>query len=402
MYKDVEKKINFYKEHVRNELIKSGVYPNAQMVQERLDNIDTWLALFKHSDIQEGAAFDTDAFNESFKLIYKDLEFLYSLLCDTFVQEYVSLKAFADAHLDELEDIAAMYALKAEQEINSTSLGTTLLFKNSGFDTAVSNNITTVTLGSVDLHKGSRIACFIDANNIEPNKIVFALKKDDIALYTTPYNYNQDSILVSGELSKNTYTTTINDNQIIRGPVEINLGDVKASNDNQYLVFVGKDKVLIREIADSTNQYITERPTSLNMLEIYNKAHIDFYVVGGNKISFRFNKKPISTNFPLTGYQVMDLKPIEHFSMECEPGFAFDFELDSGVVYAIKERGVVDNEKLYFSRSIDVRDFYVEEYAIGETDKYDASVNIYNDDGVVIDINSIMIKELLMIGDVIK
>jgi hypothetical protein len=136
------------------------------------------------------------------------------------------------------------------------------------------------------------------------------------------------------------------------------------------------------------------------MASFNQKSYIDFYVVGGNTIQFRFNKKPISTNFSLNDYKVQGLKHIQHFFIECDEGFTFDFELDTGEVYAIKENGIVDNGKLYFSRQIDIRDFFIEEYKTGTTDEYKAFVQIVNDTNDPAQIESICIKQLLSFGGV--
>ena len=136
------------------------------------------------------------------------------------------------------------------------------------------------------------------------------------------------------------------------------------------------------------------------MLGFYEKTYIDFYTVGTKSITFRFNKKPISTNFPIDNYQVTDLKHVNHFFIECDAGFSFDFDLDGGEVYAIKDDGVITDNGLYLPKTIDVRDFHIIEYKLAKTESYEAIIEVVNDDSDPIDINNITIKELLtMEGD---
>jgi hypothetical protein len=212
------------------------------------------------------------------------------------------------------------------------------------------------------------------------------------------YNYNQDSILIPGQLERKIYTTTIPDDQKINGNIEMNLNGNVASDNNTYVIMGGKNKMLVKKFDENTSQLIVDMPTRLDMASFNTKSYIDFYVVGGNKITFRFNKKPISANFQVDDYTVTNLEHIHHFFIECDAGFSFDFELDRGEVYAIKETGIINDGKLFFSKAINVRDFVIEEYSTGNLDKYYAFAKVINDDGAPIDIESIFIKELLSLG----
>lgn len=400
MFRDVEMKIAFHKERIIKELIKKGIAPDNASVEYRLNNIDANLALFKHEEQLAGKTINITAYNEGLKLLYKDLEFLYGLLYELTIKEFVTLKSFVDTHLDELEDIATMYELKAKEEVNSTALGNTLLFKNNEFNILVENNITHVDLGTVEVNKGSRIACIANINNIEADKVLFGLKKlsDNTVKHIAVYNYNHDSLIIDGNLQTETYETTIKDEQVINGPVVLNIGE-PPSNESKYIIMAGKGKILVKTV-DEIGYILQEKPSQLNTASFDKRSYIDFYIVGGNKITFRFNKKPLNTNFSLNDYIVTDLKHIHHFFIECEENFAFDFELDKGDVYAVKEDGIIDNDKLLFSRNIEVRDFYIEEYKTGEKEKYNAFLRIVNDDAEPIDIESVSIKELSLLGGI--
>lgn len=399
MYKDAVIKAAFHRERIVKQFIKRGIYPTDKLIEESLDKIDSSLAYLQPTRMVAGGNFDTSSYNEMIRMLYRDLELLYQLLYDITVTEYISLKAFVDTHLDDLESTALKYRLKAEQESNSTSLGRTIYFNHAGFDITTENNVTLVSLGYIQANQGSRVSCFLNANNIEADRVVFGLKKGEAEpLYAAAYNYNQDSILIPGELQRRTYKYEVDKERVISYPLEMDLQGNKVTDANEYTIFAGKDKILVKEFAGVTAQTLAERPTKLNMASFKNRSSIDFYVVGGNQITFRFNKKPVNTNFPTDDYKVSNLNRIHHFFIEGDEGFSFDFELDGGTVYAVKEKGNIENAKLYFSRSLDVRDFYIEEYMTGTPDTYYAFLKAVNDDGEAMDIESVTIKELLTFG----
>lgn len=400
MYRDIAAKIEAYKEQIINSFIKRGIYPTDDIISSKIEEIDTSLAYLKSDKMISGEYFNDVVFNNMIKSTYKDLELLYNLLFQISVKEFTTLKAFIDTHLDALEDTANKYRIKGEQEAATTALGTTIYFQHSGFNIIDQNNVTMIDLGNIEVNNGSRIACFINASEIEASNILFGFQKagEDEPIYATPYNYNQDTLLMPGSLEMTSYATTIADDHIVNGPIEMNLGANGADSNNKYIILGGKGKILVKRFAGSTSEFVLERPTYLNMTSFNARSYIDFYVVGGNQISFRFNKKPISTNFATDNYVVTKLEHIHHFFIECDAGFAFDFELDKGDVYAVMENGVVSNKKVYFSRSVDVKDFLVEEYKTGNKQAYASFVKIINDDGFPIEVNSVTIKELLSIG----
>ena len=123
------------------------------------------------------------------------------------------------------------------------------------------------------------------------------------------------------------------------------------------------------------------------------KAYINFYVINGNSISFRFNKKPVSTNFPIDTQRIDNLKYIQHFFIECDEGFTFEFELDKGTVYAIKETGIISDDKLYYTGSEQVNDFLIIETTTGDKKSYNVVLEAYNSNEDL-DIDSIIIKQL--------
>lgn len=399
MYKDMSAKLAFHKEKIIQSFIDKGIYPTDERVQNLINSIDLGLPYLVAQEVKPGEEFDCEIYNAMVNSIYKDLELLYRILNELSIKEYVMLKSFIDTHLDSLENKVNFYKEKATQEVNSTSLGKTILFKNSNYNITTNNTIQTIKLGNILVHKASRISCYLNANEIEADKAVFVLTgPDNKQINVTPYNYNQNSIVIPGNMNIKEYDYTIDDKQVISSMTKMDL-NTELNPTNKYEILGGKDKILVKQFGELTNQQFINKPTSYDMLGFSEKSYIDFYTVGTKSITFRFNKKPINTNFSLDNYKVDNLNYIHHFFIECDAGFAFDFEIDGGQVYAIRSSGLILDNELYFPKTADIREFHIIEYEIGDPIIYDCQLRIINDDAEPINIDSIMIKELLPMED---
>lgn len=398
MYRDMAIKMKYHKEKIIQSFIDLGVFPTDERIQELLDSIDLSTAYLNVEEAVPGKDFDTETYNAMFLSIYRDLELLYKLLFELAVEEYTLLTSFVDTHLDNLETTMDFYKEKAEQETNTTSLGNTILFKNHSFNTKVQNNITHIDLGTVSVHNGSRIASIFNANDIEGDKVIFSYTKDNEVLRATPYNYNYATIVIPGEANKNEYAFNLSEDQIIDGMIKMDISKTPSQN-NVYTILGAKDKVLVKQFGEITKHQIKNRPTKFDMLSFSEKSYIDFYTIGTTSITFRFNKKPVSTNFSLDNYIVSNLNYVHHFFIECDAGFSFDFDIDGGQVFALKETGLIIDNELYFPKNIEAREFKIIEYELGDKETYKVTVDIVNDDGDQVDIKSILIKELLTMED---
>lgn len=398
MYKDMAVKMKYHKERIIQSFIDMGVYPTDSRVQNLLNSIDMSISYLYVEEALPGRSFDVEAHNAMIHSIYKDLQLLYEILFELSVKEYTLLTSFIDTHLDNLEQVTDFYKEKAEQETNTTSLGNTIFFKNHSFNMKVQNNITHIDLGSVSVHNGSRIANIINASDVEGDKVIFTFKRGEEVLRATPYNYNYSTFVIPGEQNKIEYDYNIEPDQVIDGMIKMDIGKAP-SQKNEYIILGAKNKVLVKQFGEITKHQIKERPTKFDMLGFNEKSYIDFYTIGTKSITFRFNKKPISTNFSLDNYVVNNLNYVHHFFIECDAGFSFDFDIDGGEVFALKEKGIIMDKELYFAKNIEVREFKIIEYDLGDKVSYDVSVDVINDDGDPINIQSIMIKELLSMED---
>lgn len=391
MFKDIELKLNYYKKKIIKDFIKKGIYPDNSLIQSKLNNIDFRLSIFKKIRIKEGSYFNAKEINECINDIYEDLNILYELLYEITEKEYLNLKYYIQSHLNELQSLSEVYLKRTELETFSTSLGKSILFQYNKFDINKKDNNTIINLGQVELEKADRIICIARINNVTYNNILFNLKQVNSVLTCNLYNYNHETLIIPGEKNKILYETSINNFQKINGNIKLAIApDISNSS---FITLCGKDKILYKK-ADKTGEIIEEKPIGINSLSFSTHSYIDFYVVGGSGISFRFNKRPIATNFNIDNNKIENLNYIHHFFIECDEGFSFDFELEKGFVYAVKEDTIIEKNELFYSGNIDIKDFLVIQTLNGDSIKYNASLEIYNQDIGEDDIEGIMIKRI--------
>lgn len=391
MFKDIEYKLNYHKENITKSFIKRGIFPDNRLIQSQLNSIELRLSIFKNPKIKEGSTFNTDEMNYAIKCIYDDLSILYKLLEEITVKEYNKLSYYIDSHLRELDEVSRMYLKRAELESYSTALGKSLFFKHNTFDLEKKDNFTVINLGPIEIEDASKVACISNINNVEASNIVFRFKNGEDIISCNAYNYNHDSVIFPGEKKKNEYMTKVSDSQKINGRLELPI--VVSDTNGSFVTLAGKDKILYKK-ADESGEIIEEKPVAINALSFKNHSYIDFYVVGGTSIAFRFNKKPLATNFNMNANRIENLNYIHHFFIECDDNFSFDFELEKGSVYAIKENTLVEQDSLYYSGQVDVKDFLVIHTLPGDKKTYDTTVEVHNTAISEDDIESIMIKKI--------
>lgn len=394
MYKDMEKKIQYYKEQITRELLKNGLAVNSESIQRRLNSIDTRLAIFKHHGQYGGKEFDTQAYKKEIEMVLTDLKILYEILHETIVKEYNDLILFAETHLNRLESTAEFYEKQAEYETKTTTLGKTLFFQHNNFDILEYENSTTINLGKVQLTPGSRIACFANINNVLAENIVFKFKEKTGSITVAPYNYNKTTAIVPGEIEKNTYSVSLSDSQLIISNPILNIG-VPAKEKSDYIIYAGQNKISYRNKKSSDTKQI-EKDNLLS--NVFSENHIiSFVTLDTTKVEFLFNKNPLYTNFKLNSHIAENIANSQNFIIETGENFAMDFKIDKGKIFAEKRVGIVTDEKLYYPTITQLKDFYIVEYPQQEAKEYNVTIEI---DGTKIEIDNIAIKELDEIGGI--
>lgn len=385
MYRDAVIKVDFYKAQIMQELTKRGVYPDEVTVQSRINNIDDRLAIFSYMQAAPGSKFDTEKFNQDMAYIWQDLYFLYKLVYELTVKEYINLKAYVDSHLAELEDMARKYHYKTQLEISSTSLGKTIFFQASGYNTEYKQDKAVISLGSISANKGSRLACILEADNVSADKVVFSFDGQNCS----PYSYNKDFFKVPGKAKTVTYSYSLPANQLINSSFQLNIAGFTPKAASQYIVFGGKDTIAVYDT--SKIQTLVSKAQSSPCV-IPKPGRVEFYVYGGTFINFDFAKQPLSKNF--TGTSISNLKKRHKVVLECDKDFTFNF-LTDGQLYAVKENGVIKDSKLYYPTVVQLQDFLVEEFLPGETVTYkDVKVTVVGISTDSVSINTVAIKEL--------
>lgn len=391
MYKEIELKLNYHKEKIIESFIRSGIYPDNSLIESKLLNIELRLAIFKNYDIKEGTNVNIDYFNNNLKLIYDDIKILYELLYQVNILEYNSLKLYIDSHINELQEVADSFLKKAELESFTTSLGTSLLYKYNNFDIDMKDNITIIDLGQIEVCNADRIACITNINNIDYKDIVLKMKSTDNIYSCNVYNYNHDTLLMPGKKNTIIKEVVLNNNQIIKESIEL---PIKIeSKKSRCFTLAGKDKILYKK-ANTNGEIVEEKPVAINSLNFDSRSFIDFYVVDGAGISFRFNKKPLATNFNINSNKIENLDYIQHFFIECDENFSFDIELDKGSLYAFKERTLIEKETVYYSGKLDLRDFIIIEEIPGNPSIYNCTLEINGSIVEEDDIKGIIIKKI--------
>lgn len=387
-YLDIANKFIYYKEKIINDFIKKGIYPDNKLINSKLKNIDLNLALFKNYNIKSGENFNTNEYNENLKLIYLDLKYLYDILEKLAINEFNNLQMYINSYINELNTIVNTYKKKADYENNSTTLGETILFQDNNFTIDNENSTTIIELDSVLLKKGSEIACIANINNIDLDNVIFSFNNGEFSC--CPYNSSFQSFIVPGEKTINEYDYVLQQNSSSNNII-INI-DTEINNKNNYNILCGKDLI---SITDSNNKYITQKITNDSKAILFTeKSSINFYILNGDNVSFKFNKKPINCNFSLDDNTITNLKPIQNFHIEVDEDTTFEIELGKGYIYAISENGIVNNNNLYYTGLNVSNDYHIIETIPGEEVNYDLKLKILNDNNNLAEIQSIIIKNL--------
>lgn len=391
MYKDIAEKYKIQKELIIQSFIDRGIYPTDELIRSRIDNIDLSLSLLYVEEAIQGECFDINTYNKMINSIYNDLKILYKILFELTVKDYTLIKAYCDTHLEDLERKVNYYLLKSTEEVASTSIGKTIFFQSDSFNIKQNNSSTIIYLGNIDITNGSNISCFITGSGLNLSNIVFSLTSDK-TYYITPYNVNNDFFKEPHQQSIKliNYTSTKNVVSDTLVPMQIE----NLNKDNKYTILAGKNLITVKQFGETTKQVYRNAPLSFDMLGFNEKSYIDFYVLNSKSISFRLNKSPVATNFPIKNEKIEINNYIEHFFIECDAGFAFDFELEGGTVFAAKEIGIIKNEKLCYPKTTTINDFLIIEQQDNNKTKYSINCEIINNDYAIASIDSIYIKEL--------
>lgn len=392
MYKDMILKLDYHRKYIINAFIKKGYFPTSEEINNKLSQIDARIALFEKYNFTPGEKFDTKQINYMLNMLYKDIAFLYKILEDIQLNEYNKMLLNIETHMVNLESLALHFKKRSNEEINGTSLGKTLLFKTDDWDIEMSDDGVKIDVGEVELIQGSEISCFANINNTDKQNILFKFEAENsknnfIAL---PYNYNNDTYLVPGEIEVKESDLTLNENFNINSEIKI---PFKTNLKNDYKILGGKGKMVITDkLTNSVT--VTDIPTYEKPFIAPRNCFISFYVEGKGSIEYNFNKKPLHSNFSIQNGNINITNKIQKIFLDVEEGFVCYFAFnDNCLGWATLEEAIVYEDYLIYNGMILVRDFKIKEYIKSKTTKYNVKViiNEFDNDEVV---DCIYIKEV--------
>lgn len=392
MYRDMLLKMDFHRKHIINAFIKRGYFPKNEEINEKLEQVNLRLALFKKQIFTSGETFNTKEINHMLAMLYTDITFLYKVLEDIQIEEYNKLLLNIETHMTNLEAIANHYKKRANEEINGTALGKTLLFKTDDWDIDFNDDSVEVAIGELELVQGAEISCFANINNTDKKNIVFEFNNSDpknnfIAL---PYNYNNDTYIVPGEIATKDYELSLDENFNINSEIKI---PFPTNTQNKYKILGGKGKMVVTD-KDTDVVRVVDIPTYDKPFIANKSCFISFYVEGKGNIEYNFNKKPLHSNFSIQNGIINIEKDIQKVFLDVDEGFLCYFTFnDESIGWATLENAVPYDNYLIYNGMILVRDFKVKEYIRDKTIKYDIKVKINESDKDEV-IDCIYIKEV--------
>ena len=133
MYKDQIYKLEYYRQRLIDQALKSGEYISDSALESALEEYDIQLALFKHRYIQEGSKLNVNEFNNELYVLYNDLLILYRTVYELTVEKFNNTKDLVNIKLSNLERIANQYYNRSKLETIAI-FGDTLVFQSNNFD----------------------------------------------------------------------------------------------------------------------------------------------------------------------------------------------------------------------------------------------------------------------------
>lgn len=392
MYKDMLLKLEYHKNKILQSYIKQGYFPKKEEIENTLQSIDERIALFKTYLNIPGQLFNTKEMNYALEMLYYDIVFLYKVLEEIYIEKFNTMLLNVETHMTYLESLANHFKKRADEEIKGTSLGKTLIFKTDDWDIDINNESLDIFIGSLDLIQGSEISCFANINNTKKENILFKFKADDSAndFVALPYNYNNDTYIVPGEIAIKDYDLVLNNDFNINSEIIIPF-DVKLEND--YEILGGKNKIVVTN-KDTNQVSVYDFPTVENPFVATNNCYITFYTENIGELEYNFNMKPYHSNFSIQDGIIKCEKKIQRIFLDVPKDFICYFNVNGDInTWATKEEAIVDNNSLIYNGMLLVRDFKIKEYIKDKKTRYNITVSIMEIDNDEV-IDCIYIKEV--------
>lgn len=387
-YKDVLLKTAYYRDIVIKELAKYGQPITNENINERLNLIDRYMAIFSHKKRLPEEYFDADLFTREMAEIHQDLEFLYELLYDLAVVEFEDIKAYADCHLREIEKKTREYKARVDIETNSSFIGETILYKDGPFPWFTKDNYAYTDLGTVEIRPGSKVAFLASGDNLSNSNIMIGLNKGADTVFIQPYNYAHDTYTTEGSSTINSYEVNINEEVLLKNTFELTPENMEPNPSNSYIAYKGRNKILITQ--DREREHVSQEEDYSFLVD--GNWEVSFYIKGGTYAKFEFSKNITNKNFE--GIEIHDLNNIHRIRMKDEGAFGFSVKTD-GEIYAEQVMCYVQDKKLIHLGGSLSNDFMIEEYTSSNPEEYQVFLRVLSDTEEYPEVDSVAIKELI-------
>ena len=400
IYKDMLEKLKYHKQILMNAFIRKNYYPSNEEINAALEVVNARLSLFETYISQPGSCMNLTELNYCFDMIYKDIQILYKVLEEILTNEYSQLKLHIESTMLELEAKADRFRKKSEQEANSLTFGTTILFETNSWNLSTSDQTTMINLGDIDLVEGSEIAGFVNVPNVKDIDVFFQFVAADKSksFMALPYNlYDNITYRVPGTYSINKYDFSISSSAMVNSYIKIK---TTLDKENDYKLTGGKNLMSVTSKKTGITRLISYPDLNDMHYVTSEECFIEFYVVDGNInedsfMEYSMNKAPNHCNFSLQNGTIKIDSDIKRIFIDAPANFSIGFSLLHGDIYAeCLEAVVVDTENIIYNGNLDIRDIVLREYVKTDIITYNVQVHINTVENIVSSIDSIYIKEI--------
>lgn len=387
-YRDVLMKARHYKELAVMELAKFGQLLSDEAIKDRLQTFDMYLPIFRHDDVLEDSRFDANRLTRDISNIHDDLSIMYELLYDLSIKELQQLRTYVESHLREMENEARRYTARIDIEVNSSSMGDTVFYKDGPFPWYTKDNYFYADLGTAKMKEGSLLGLLASGISVTGDNVLVGVLHGDDLHYIAPYNLRNDVYEVPGEKQVKTYQIKYDESAKLDDTFELAHKDLQPKMESTYVGYTGKGKILLTQ--NYERQHIARSEDyAFHVDQLW---EVSFYIKNGTYARFEFSREIENKNFK--GIEITNLGDVRRILMRDDHQFAFNIHTD-GEIWAEQRICSVSENRLHLPGGSLSHDFLVEEYVPGKEIEVELFLRTKSSQLEYPSIDSIALKELL-------